>query len=54
MSWLSISEALNILKIFMVLADLQTYKTDVALGPHLRCAPEDSGYPMDEYDPRMI
>ena len=38
----------------MVVADLQTYKTDVALGPHFRCAPEDSGYPIDEYDPRMI
>ena len=26
--WLSIGEVLNILKIFMVVADLQTYKTD--------------------------
>jgi len=37
----------------MVVADLQTYKIDVVLGPHLRCAPEESGYPIDEYDPRM-
>lgn len=38
----------------MAVPDLQTYKTDVALGPHLRCAAEDSAYPIDEYDRRMI
>jgi hypothetical protein len=37
----------------MVVADLQTYKINGALGPQLRCAPEKSGYLIDEYDPRM-
>jgi len=38
----------------VVVVDLQTYNTDVALGPHLRREHENSGYPIDEYDTRMI